>query len=109
MPTRGLKHRIHYRTATNSGFVQPEEATTRSPRRPPKRQGHENEFRITLEDKLLEKIAMIWTPAKTMKKSPQTNQEQEASQNTDFTIDSQQQRDYGVPEHRIQYSSLVKT
>ena len=33
-------------------------------------QGHQNEFRITLEDNILEKIVMIWTPAKMMKKSP---------------------------------------
>jgi hypothetical protein len=32
-----------------------------------------------LEDKLLEKILLIWTPAKTMKKTPETNREQEAA------------------------------
>ena len=43
------------------------------------RQGHQNEFRTTLEDKLLEKIVLIWTPAKTMKKTPQTSQKEEAT------------------------------
>ena len=41
-----------------------------APRRPKRRQGYQNEFRSTLEDKLLEKIVLIWTPAKTMKKAP---------------------------------------
>ena len=49
------------------------------PRKPKRRQGHQNEFRSTLEDKLLEKIVLIWTPAKTMKKTPQTSQEKEAT------------------------------
>ena len=31
--------------------------------------GHQSEFRSTLEDKLLEKIVMIWTLAKTLKKN----------------------------------------
>ena len=36
---------------------------------PPERgQGHQNEFWNTLEYKLFEKMGMIWTPAKTMKK-----------------------------------------
>ena len=46
---------------------------------PKRRQGHGNEFRNTLEDKLLEKIVLIWTPAKTMKKTPQTRHEEEAT------------------------------
>ena len=56
-----------------------QEATKRGPEEAQKAQGHQNEFRSTLEDKLLEKIVLIWTPAKTMKKTPQTSQEEEAT------------------------------
>jgi hypothetical protein len=51
---------------------QEEEATKRPPRRPKRAQGRQNEFWSTLEDKLLEKIIIIWTPAKTLKMTPQT-------------------------------------
>ena len=44
-----------------------------------KAQDHQTEFRSALEEKLLEKIVMIWTPAKTMKKTSQTNREEEAT------------------------------
>ena len=52
---------------------------------------------------------MIWTPAKTMKKSPQTSQEQEASQNTEFIVGSQRKHEYGVPAGRIHYRFVAKT
>ena len=53
-------------------------------RRPNRR--HQKEFRSILEDKLFENIAMIWTPAKTMKKSspnqPRTGGYKETPQKT---------------------------
>jgi hypothetical protein len=39
------------------------------PRSTKRCQGHQNEFRNTFEDEILEKIVLIWTPAKTMKKT----------------------------------------
>ena len=49
------------------------------PKKPKKREGYQNEVWSNFEDKLFEKMAMIWTPAKTLKRLPQTNQEEEAT------------------------------
>ena len=79
VPAMDLQYRIHLGNAAGMRISSARRLQREAPRRPKRRQGHQNEFRSTLEDKLLEKIVLIWTPAKTMKKTPQTSHEEEAT------------------------------
>ena len=67
MSARDLKCRMLLGNAAGMRISSARRLQREAPRRPKSRQGHQNEFRSTLEDKLLEKIVLIWTTPKTMK------------------------------------------
>ena len=89
-----LRRRIHYRFAVKVRIWAHKALQKEPPPQEAQRfQGHQNEFRSTLACKVLEKIVMIWTPAKTMNNTSQTSQAKEVTKRPPQKVQNAPARD----------------